>query len=137
MKFFFDNNLSPYLASALRELSHIEPHVDEVIHLRDKFPPNTKDHDWINALAREGGWVIISQDGLQKNDAERRALKMSGLIVFVLQKQWAQKSHWPKAHNLVLWWPAIIGQSQKIKGGAAFRVPWRFSGVGRFEQIGL
>ena len=38
-----------------------------------------------------------------------------------------------KAHNLVRWWPSIFDQAGRIQGGAAFRVPWKFSG--RFEQI--
>ncbi|TCG04620.1 hypothetical protein BZM27_39675 [Paraburkholderia steynii] len=136
MKFFFDNNLSPYLARAIHELCHAEDAVEQVVHLRDKFPRNTKDHDWIAALGAEGHWVVISQDGLRKNDLERKALRDSGLIVFVLHRQWASRQHWDKAQNLVKWWPAIIDQSQRIKGGATFRVPFRF-GSGRFEQITL
>jgi hypothetical protein len=68
---------------------------------------------------------------------EREALRKSGLIVFVLHKQWTQQRFWAVSHNLVKWWPAILEQSQKIKGGAAFRVPWQFTGGGRFEQIRL
>jgi hypothetical protein len=137
VRFFFDNNLSQHLAHAIHELCRIEPMISEAIHLRDRFPPNIKDHDWINALAQDGDWVVISQDGLQKNDLEREALRQSGLIVFALHKQWAGQSHWPKSQNLVRWWPSILAQSQKIRGGAAFRVPWRHSGGGRFDQIRL
>ncbi|ALF89509.1 MULTISPECIES: hypothetical protein [Ralstonia solanacearum species complex] len=137
MKFFFDNNLSLHLAHAIRELCQVEEHVREVIHLRDKFAPNAKDHDWISALAVEGEWVVISQDGLRKNDLEREALRKSGLIVFVLQRQWSEHRHWDKAHNLVRWWPSVMEQSRKIKGGAAFRIPWRHAGGGRFEQVRL
>lgn len=136
MKFFFDNNLSPHLAHAIRELCKVESSITEVIHLRDRFSANTKDQDWIAALSQSGPWVVISQDSLRKNDLEREALRKSGLIVFVLHRQWSQQQHWAKAQNLVKWWPAIIDQSQKIKGGASFRVPWKYSG-GRVEQIRL
>lgn len=136
MKFFFDNNLSPHLAHAIRELCKVESGITEVIHLRDRFSANAKDHDWITALSQSGPWVVISQDGLRKNDLEREALRKSGLIVFVLHRQWSQQQHWSKAQNLVKWWPAILAQSQKIKGGASFRVPWKYLG-GRVEQIRL
>lgn len=136
MKFFFDNNLSPHLAHAIGELCRAEKSVEEVIHLRDRFPPNTKDHDWIKALSESGQWVVISQDAFKKNDLEREALRQSGLIVFVLHRQWTQQQHWAVAQNLVRWWPAIMNQAEKIKGGASFRVSWQFS-RGRVEQIRL
>ncbi|HEU4375287.1 MAG TPA: DUF5615 family PIN-like protein [Telluria sp.] len=136
MKFFFDNNLSPHLAHAIRELCKVEPNVEAVVHLRDRFSPNTKDHEWITNLAQSGQWVVISQDGFNKNDLEREALRQSGLIVFVLDRQWSQHTHWPKSQNLVKWWPAIMEQCQRIKGGASYRVSWRYSG-GRVEQIRL
>ncbi|WP_321879706.1 PIN-like domain-containing protein [Paraburkholderia bannensis] len=136
MRYFFDNNLSVHLAHAVRELCRPEDTVEDVIHLRDKFAANTKDHDWISSLGSEGRWVVLSQDGLRKNDLERSALRQSGLIVFVLHRQWSDRRHWDKAQNLVKWWPSVMEQSRRIKGGASFRVPWRF-GSGQFEQIKL
>ncbi|MEO7496345.1 MAG: hypothetical protein ABIT83_06855 [Massilia sp.] len=122
MKFFFDNNLSPHLAHGIRELCKPEAQVDEVIHLRDRFAPTIKDHDWIAELARGGPWAVITQDVFNKNDLEREALRQSGLIVFALDRQWAQQKYWEKSRNLVRWWPAIMDQSSRIKGGAAYRV---------------
>lgn len=134
MKFFFDNNLSPHLAHAIRELCKAEIDVDEIVHLRDRFPANAKDQEWITELSQSGLWIVISQDAFTKNDFEREALRRSGLIVFVLDPQWSQHSHWPKAQNLVKWWPAIMGQSRLIRGGASYRVRWNFAG-GKVEQI--
>jgi len=136
MKYFFDNNLSPHLAHAIQELCRVEDTVARVIHLRDRFARDAKDHDWIKELGEEGRWVVISQDAFRKNDIERKALRDSGLTTFVFHRQWAERQHWDKAQNLVKWWPAILDQSRRVKGGAAFRVPWRYSG-GKFEQIPL
>lgn len=133
MKFFFDNNLSPHLAHAIRELC--VPDGATVKHLTDRFNRAEKDLVWIKELANEGDWAVISQDRFSKNDLEREALRSSGLIVFCLQHSWSSQQYWPKAQNLVRWWPAILEQASRIQGGAAFRVPWRFSGKGRFEQI--
>jgi hypothetical protein len=137
VKFFFDNNMSTHLAHAVKALCKPDLRVTEVVHLRDRFPANIKDHDWIDALAEDGTWIVISQDSFQKNDLERSALRRSGLVVFALQSQWAQQTHWIKAKNLIHWWPAIMEQSQKFKGGAALGVPWRYTGGGHFVQIKL
>ena len=133
MNFLIDNNLTPALARAINELSKPEGH--RVIHLTERFPANTPDTDWITTLASENEWVVISQDKFTKGNAERIAFRESGLPIFCLAKQWGQESYWKKAHNLVRWWPAIIHQSERISGGAAFRVSWRFIEPGKFEQI--
>jgi hypothetical protein len=137
VKFFFDNNLSPHLAHAIGELSKGESQPPLVKHLKDKFSGNTPDHQWIDALAAEGDWVVISQDALMKNDLEREALRRSGLVVFALAAAWSSQTHWIKAQNLVKWWPAIMDHAMRYRGGAAIRVPWQFSGKGKVEQIQL
>lgn len=135
MNFFLDNNLSPALAAGLDELCKGSVGGNRVVHLKHKFPQNTADHVWIHVLASEGDWAIISQDVFRKNDLEREALRKCGLPVFVLSKQWNDHKYWDKAQNLVRWWPAIEDYVRRIHGGAAVRLPWRYSG--RFEQIRL
>lgn len=137
MRFFFDNNLSKHLAHAVHDLCQFEIGDNSAFHLTDKFRPDCPDLEWIGALASEGDWVVISQDRLHKHDLERQALKKSGLIVFALDKHWASQQYWPKARNLIHWWPSIMEQAVRFQGGAALRVPWRLSGKGRFEQIQL
>lgn len=132
MKLFLDNNLPPALARALAALS--EPDKHTVSHLKEKFSPNVVDITWIEALSKEGGWVIITHDNLNKG-LEREALRRAGLIVFFLDKSWSDHKFWDKAYQLVRWWPRIIEQAEGIQGGAAFKVSWNFSGKGRFEQI--
>lgn len=134
MRFFVDNNLPPALAKALNALSESSGH--SVIHLRERFSANTPDADWIEALSQEGGWSVITHDKLNKG-LEREALRRAGLIVFFLDKGWSNHQFWGIAHNLVRWWPRIIEQSEGIRGGAAFKVPYNFSGKGQFEQVKL
>ncbi|MFF7705985.1 hypothetical protein [Pseudomonas sp. NPDC007930] len=133
MKFLIDNNLPPAIARALNELSTAEGH--QVVALKERFQANTADIHWIGALSAEGGWAVVSQDKFTKGDAERQAFKDCQLPVFCLARQWGQATYWEKAENLVRWWPAILQQATHIQGGAAFRVSWRFSAPGRFEQI--
>lgn len=131
MKFFFDANLPPNLAYAIRELS--APEGVEVIHKYERFRPKMTDIDWINALAEEGSWAVVSQDRFTRNPLEKEALKREGFIVFMLKKQWAQQSYWDKAARLVRWWPRIMDQAGLVTGGAAFFVPFKFSGKGKLE----
>jgi len=133
LRFLLDNNLPPALAKALNALSEGENH--QVLHLSEKFPRNAPDIQWIQALSEEGGWVIVTQDQLRKNDLEKRALRECGLVVFCLAKHWAAARYWDKAYQLVRWWPSVIDQAERMSGGAAFRVTWKFSPPGKFEQI--
>lgn len=134
MKFCFDNNLSPHLAHGLHELSRGEDKPPTVIHLTDRFSPDVEDTVWVPELAKEGGWIVISQDGFKKSKAERELLRTKGVSIYVLDPQWASKAHWVKAKQLVEWWPAIL-QHSGLTSHFAVRVPWRMSGQGRFEQI--
>lgn len=52
MKFFFDNNLAPRFAEAL---SALEANAHTITHLRESFAPDTRDVDWIKALASQRG----------------------------------------------------------------------------------
>ena len=62
MKFFFDNNLSPHIAHAMRELSASLGSVEHVIHLSDRFARNADDLVWVPALTADGPWVVLSVD---------------------------------------------------------------------------
>jgi len=134
VKFKLDANLPRALARALHELSHVDGYT--VCHLIDKFPPNTPDIDWITALKEEKNWVVVSQDRFTKGRVEKQILRECGLVVFCLAKHWSGESYWNKAYQLVRWWPSIIEQSERISGGAAFEVPWRFtSPKGKFKPL--
>lgn len=137
MKLVLDNNLPPALAAALNQLSMGQWGDDhQVSHLRDRFPANTPDTEWITALSQEGGWTVVTHDRFNKGQ-EREVLKRADIKVFLLDKSWTNQNFWAKAENLVRWWPAIVEQAERIRGGAAFRVRWKFSGKGQFEQITL
>lgn len=133
MKFLVDNNLAPALARALSELCRTrESRVEGVFALKDRFAADTPDNVWISALAAEGGWNIVSADNFRKGSAEKEIMRRAGFNVFVLQKYWASQQYWPKASQLVLWWPKIIEYASQSQHVAA-RVPWKVTG--KFEHI--
>lgn len=137
MRIVFDNNLSPHIAHAAGALSRREADIEEVIHLRDRFQPNTPDVEWISKLAENGRWAIVSSDRFTKNnDAEREALRRAGHTVFVLERQWSEQTFWLQAERLVRWWPQILAQARLVSDGA-FRVPWHHSSKSKFAVIRL
>jgi len=137
LKFLLDNNLPPALARALHELTISDSNnKHQVTWLKKKFAANTPDTEWITSLSAEGDWVVITHDKFNKG-LEREVLRRAGLKVFMLDKSWVNYAFWEKAYQLVRWWPAIVDQSERLKDGAAYQVPWRFSGKGIMKQITL
>lgn len=121
MKFFFDNCISPKIASAIRELSIKATRVE---HLRDRFDPSTPDDVWLAQLGREGGWTIISGDPrISKGRAERAAWRAAGLTAFFFSDGFAGKKLWVQASLAVAWWDNIEQQTELVAPGAGFLIP--------------
>lgn len=131
MRFFFDNNLSPYYARALDVL--IRPQGDSATHLRDKFPQNADDIDWIKTLGAEGQWVIISGDpDITRVPHEKAAWLQSGLTAFFFHKQFQNLVFWDQIAKLIQRWPLISEQAKRVEAGAGFLVSPRTL---KFEQV--
>ena len=130
--------MPPALAAAVLQLGHsrFDPgHLDQVVHLSQKFSASTPDLEWLTALGQAKGerWTIISRDGFRKQQgAERQVQRQYGLSVFILQKSWASKPYWEMASQFVHWWPRIV-EHACATDRAALEVPWSTSG--RFAQI--
>lgn len=137
MKFFFDNNLSRYLAHGIRELSGVTPEVEEVVHLSDRFARGAPDLTWIGELSNDGPWYIVSIDRFKKqHGAEREAIRRAGHTVFILDVQWSRQGFWQQSERLVRWWPQIVTYSALVSGGA-YRVPWQHSPATKLQAITL
>jgi hypothetical protein len=130
VNFFFDNCISFRIAHALDALDDR----NNVVALRDRFPANIRDIDWIYQLAKEGKkWVIISGDTrVSRNKAEREAWLEAKLTAFFWEPGWENLPHWRKAATMVKWWPAITDQARRIAAGAGFLILVR---SGRLRQL--
>jgi PIN like domain len=128
VRFFLDNNLSQRVARALHCL--VEPR-HTVIHLKDRFPPATPDVDWMNALAAESDWIILSADvAISRNPHEVEAWKRAGHPIFFFKHSWFQQNFWEQASRLFHLFPDILKRAEKARKGDAFLVPFK----GKIEE---
>jgi predicted nuclease of predicted toxin-antitoxin system len=129
MKFFLDNCLAIRHARALHEM--VKPN-HECVHLQDKFPPETKDVDWISQLGKEGDWVVISGDyRIGKSAHERAAWHQSGLTVFFLSKGWTNIPPLLQHSKPALILDDIVENAGAAKKGSGFSV----SLSGKIERV--
>ena len=120
MRFFFDNNLAPRLAHGFKAFVAGE---HEVLHLRDRFPANTPDVEWMKALAAEPGWVIISGDvRIGKNPHEIAAWQAAGHTIFFLKTGWTNIGFWEQVQKLAKCFPDLMESAQRAKPGMSFVV---------------
>ncbi|MEM9569815.1 MAG: hypothetical protein AAF996_00010 [Pseudomonadota bacterium] len=115
MKFLFDNNLSPDMARGLRELR--QPFNEEIVHLKERFPENVRDEEWLSALIDEGDWTVISADRFKKNAAERQAIMNPRITVFVLSKGIGKMKYWDKTKAMVRQWENVSLVAMTTQGG--------------------
>jgi len=106
MKCLFDNNMPPKLAKTLNFLEGDDGITVE--HLKEKFPPNTPDIEWITKLSKEGKWFIITQDNqIRKRSLEKKAWQESHIPIIFLQKSWIKLNLWEMAWRLIKYWPEL------------------------------
>lgn len=121
MKFFIDNNLSPKLARAMSALEG--EHGDQVVHLREKFPQDISDENWMRSLSVDTDWFVITCDKrISKKPHELKAWKESGLVVFFLKSGWLSIGFWDIAWQLIKKWDDIKDFAEKAKPGDGYLI---------------
>ncbi len=120
MRLFFDNNLSPRLAHGSHQFVHPE---HSVSHLKDRFEPTIEDERWMQQLAGEEGWIIVTADiRIGKNPHELQAWKMAGHTVFFLKPGWTDMTFWVQAYKFTKCFPDILSKAERARRGTAFIV---------------
>lgn len=118
MKFLFDNNLPPKLA---RELNALVSPDHEVVHLRERFAPNTEDSVWMGEL--DADLVIVTGDvRVGKNPHEVRAWKETGHTIFFLKSGWADMAFEEQVRKFTKCFPEMAKAAAQAEPGAAFVV---------------
>lgn len=107
-------NLSPKLVSGLAEFG------EEVAHLRDHFPEDTPDADWLEDIGKRG-WVLITKDrAIGRRPIEREALKTHKVgAFFLLGKNMAA---WNQIKQVIRAWERINELSASTKRPFAYKV---------------
>jgi hypothetical protein len=83
VRFFFDNCVSVKFVQALSILAQIQEY--ELVHLTERFAPDTTDEEWIRTLATDGDWgphfgrsEDIERPGSEKSVA---GLRLDGVLL--------------------------------------------------------
>jgi predicted nuclease of predicted toxin-antitoxin system len=111
MRFFFDNNLSSHLAGGMKEFG------EDVVHLRDHFPENATDAEWLPFVGDNDLVLITRDDAIRWNPAERR----HKVAAFFLGGK--KLSRCQLIQQLVRNWPRMKELAASEKRPFAFRVP--------------
>jgi hypothetical protein len=120
VKFFFDNNLAPKIAKGLN--GFVSPD-HQVFHLKERFPANTDDVEWMQQLAQEEDLIIVTADvRIGKNPQEIEAWKQAGHTIFFLKPGWTHMRFWDQAQKFIKYFPAIIEKAQIAERGSSFIV---------------
>jgi len=126
--------MSTALARAVAELEGHSSY-NEVVHLRQRFEPDTPDVVWIAALAGERDLIIVSGDPhITRNAAERAAWRESGLTAYFLKPGWADQPLWTYASRFMAYWPQITKHAKRSRRGDGFLVPFKGAGFEKVEQ---
>jgi len=113
--FFFDNDISFRIANALREL--VNPNDHQFIALRDRFPVDTKDIDWIPEAGKQG-WIVISRDHNQRRrDAEHAALTKHKVRVLYIRQSANNAELYRDAARIIENWPKIAAWGASANSG--------------------
>ena len=113
-------NIAPKLARGFNEFLQGD---HEVLHLRDRFAAGTPDVEWMQELAAEPGWIILSADvRIGKNRHEIEAWKQAGHTIFFLKAGWTNIEFWQQVQKLAKCFPEILALAQRAKPGDSFLV---------------
>jgi len=115
LKFFIDNNLSQQLAVGMRGFG------EHVIHLKDKFSPDTDDPIWLKFIGENGLILVTRDERIRWRPAELRALKDHKVGAFFLGGK--NRTRCQLIQQLVRSWPRMKDLAGKTKTPFVFRVP--------------
>ncbi|MCA0903890.1 DUF5615 family PIN-like protein [Qipengyuania aquimaris] len=116
MKLLVDNNLPPRLGRGLAELFSGTHHVE---HIKDKFGTGSlADEDWIERLAKEGNWCVLSGDRrIASKRPSRELFLRSKLIGFFPQAALMKIPLERKASRILYLWPQMVVTSETVDRG--------------------
>ena len=109
MKIAYDENLSPRIVRLFEHLPDILTATEcEFISIKDKYGEGTRDEDWIEQYAKDGGQCFLSNDfRIKKNKAELNAYLQAKLKGIFMPKEWSGYYINEQVAFIILKWPMI------------------------------
>jgi len=115
MKFFFDNNISENLVQGMKAFG------EEVMHLREKFAPETADQEWLKYIGENGITLITRDKSIRWNPAESGALRRYKVGAFFLGGKNLNRCN--LIQQIVRNWPRVKQLSGNCSPPFAFHIP--------------
>mgnify|MGYP001593550122 CR=1 FL=1 len=97
-------------------------HEHTVIHLQDKYAPNTPDLKWLGFLGANRDWNTISCDAFTKTREETEAIRRLARCTFTFAGGYADLPIWTQAYKIVPRWPEVSKTAATARIGQVFRV---------------
>ena len=121
MKLLIDHNISYRIARSLHALFELE---HEIVALRDRFPDNTPDIEWIEELDQQGAWAVLTRDlRIRTRPHERKAMDASRIVFFFLAGAWRKSDVAETAVRLIRLVPKMAAQVELADRGR-FELPF-------------
>lgn len=132
MKIRADEHVSPKITRLVGELVK-SPSVD-LSSVYDSGHCGTKDHHWIRAFAKEGGFAILSADtDFFKKPHQVVAVDDTGLRVVHLPGKWANAPGHLQAAHILMWWQRIERKLAAARPREMWVAKWNISEEGDLE----
>jgi hypothetical protein len=120
LKLLLDNHLSPRIARCMQALFTNE---HKIVALREHFPENTTDVEWMAALHEQRGWAVVTRDlHIRTRPHERAALDEANIVFFFLASGWRKIAVEETAVRLIRWTPKLAIQTTLAESGR-FELP--------------
>jgi predicted nuclease of predicted toxin-antitoxin system len=116
VRFYLDNNLSYRFARALTALG------DDVRALREEFPENTADVEWIPKIKDKDACLITADKRIITRPHECLILRQANITTFFLGPFFLSLQFWPQAAWIVKHWPTLRTFGDKSARGTCFFV---------------
>jgi hypothetical protein len=106
MRFYFDENFSPYLIRGLREFQLGRRSENfEVMSIKEEFGQGTKDEDWIPKVAQAHGVAVTFDLNINRIRAQRHLWTSHKLgMVFFRPPKKKSWNYWEKVQITVKMW---------------------------------
>ena len=115
MRFFIDTNLSEHLANGMKAFG------EEVIHLKEIFPEDTSDSQWLQYIGKNHYFLITRDERIRRNPIEVFSMRKYNVGAFFLGGK--NRTRCELIQQLVRNWPRIKELSRKTRRPFIFRVP--------------